>query len=125
MGTVPVCYALSMEKFPSSAPKSIESRPEKILTGAEVLEAISAYAEGYTLGRELSDEKGVYLREVEVKGEKEGEVTEYRYIRKGEYANNNASTETVIERVTYEDGVPTGGERVAVFNDETGEWKKL
>lgn len=90
-----------------------------------MLDALSHYAEGYTLGRELSDEKGVYLREVELKGEKEGETTEYQYMRKGTHGNQNASAETMISVIYYEDGVPVGGDRVAVLDEMTGEWKKL
>jgi hypothetical protein len=114
-----------MEKFPSSTPSNIEKKPEKILTSAEVLEAISQHAEGFILSRELSDDKGVYLREVEVIGQNEGEITEYQYMRKGVHSNNNASDVTAISRIYYQDGMPVGGERVAVFNEETEEWDKV
>ncbi len=112
------CYYLNMEQRPTNIP---ERSPEKILSSEEVLQALSLYAEGYTLGRELSDEKGVYLREVEVKGEREGEMTEYLYMRKGSYGMNQSDV-TAISVTYYQDGMPVGGERVAVFNEETSEW---
>jgi hypothetical protein len=114
-----------MEKLPGSSPNKAEESPERILSSEEVLAAISEHAEGYTLSRELSDEKGVYLREVEVAGDKEGEVTEYQYMRKGTHANHNESDQTAISVIYYQDGVPVGGQRIATFNDETGEWKRL
>jgi hypothetical protein len=114
-----------MEKFPSSAANSSEKKPEVILTSEQILEALSQHAEGFTLSRELSDEKGVYLREIEVVGENEGEVIEYQYMRKGVHPNNNVSDVTTISRIYYQDGVPVGGDKVATFNEETGEWKTL
>ena len=114
-----------MEKFPVAPTDKNEGTSEKILSSEEVLKAISEHAEGYTLSRELSDDQGVYLREVEVKGEKEGEVTEYQYMRKGRHPNHNESDKTAISAIYYENGVPVGGELLAVFNDETGEWRKL
>lgn len=110
-----------MEKFPGSSP---EKKAERVLTSGEVLEAISERAEGFILSRELSDEQGVYLLEVEIKGENEGEVTEYQYMRKGVHPNHNESDVTAISRIDYKDGVPIGGERVAVFDEKTGEWRK-
>ncbi|MDB5264842.1 MAG: hypothetical protein JWN64_413 [Parcubacteria group bacterium] len=106
-----------------------EKKQDKILSSQEVLDAISQYAEGFTPGRELSDEQGVYLREVEVKGEKEGEMTEYRFMRKGKYPNRNgtknAEERTLITAIFYIDGVPVGSESIAEFNEETGEWRKM
>jgi hypothetical protein len=112
-----------MEKLPQ--PHSIESKEERILSSQEVLDAISQFAEGYTPGRELSDEKGVYLREVELEGEKAGETIEYQYMRKGNHGKQNASTETAISVIYYDDGMPVGGQRVAILNEETGEWEKV
>jgi hypothetical protein len=115
-----------MEKFPGSKPtSSVEKKPERILSSGEVLEAISQYAEGFTLSRELSDGKGVYLREVEIAGEKESEFTEYQYKRKGIFPNNNTSDATVINRIDYQDGMPAGGERIAILNEETGMWEAV
>ncbi len=112
-------------KIPQFDTQTKLKRILKILSREEVLKAISEHVEGYTLSRELSDEKGVYLREVEVAGEKEGEVTEYQYMRKGRHSNHNESDQTAISVIYYRDGVPVGGERIAVFSEETGEWRKL
>ncbi|MBY0294033.1 hypothetical protein K2Q08_01720, partial [Patescibacteria group bacterium] len=65
------------------------------------------------------------IREVEVRGEKEGEGTEYQYMRKGTHSNHNESEETVISVAYYQDGMPISGERIAVFNEDTEEWVRL
>ncbi len=114
-----------MEKFPGSQPHSIENKRETILSSQEVLDALSQYIEGYTLGRELSDEQGVYLREVERTGENGGETIEYQYMRKGNHGRQNVSTETAISVIYYENGMPVGGNRVAILNEETGEWRRV
>jgi len=114
-----------MEKFPTPKPHTPESASERILSSQEVLDAISQFAEGYTLGRELSDEQGVYLREVEIEGEKTGETIEYQYMRKGNHGNQNVSMETAISVIYYDDGMPVGGSRVAILDEETGEWRKV
>jgi hypothetical protein len=112
---------------PESNQNKVERSPERILSSEEILSAISEHVEGFTLGRELSDEKGVYLLEVEVKGEREGEVIEYQYKRKGIYQKGtyNSSPETTISVIYYEDGRPVHGEKLAVFDEETGVWKRL
>jgi len=73
-----------------------------------------------TLRRE--DEKGLYLLEVEIPGEQEGEVTEYAYTRKGRYKEGQIS-ETEIHVVYYKDGEMVSGTIVAKYVD--GKWKKL
>lgn len=111
-----------MEQPPQ--PRNIEGKEEKILSSQEVLNALSIYAEGCTPTRELSDEKGVYLLEVEIAGEREGEKTEYQYKRKGIHSNQNTSSEgSVISAIYYQDGIPVGGEKVAILDEQTGEWK--
>lgn len=105
----------------------LESRPnERVPSSEEILAAISEHAEGYTVRRELSDEKGVYLLEVEIKGE-DGEIAEeYQYVRKGGPRSYNPEyDETKIVCVRFHEGMPVGGEKVAVFNDQTGEWRKV
>jgi hypothetical protein len=108
-----------MREFSRNSP---ERGPEKILTSEEVLHALSRYAEGFTVGRELSDEKGVYLREVTVPGEKEGNFTEYQYKRKVGHGTNR-STITSINAIYYQNGIPLSGDTVSVFNEETGQWE--
>jgi len=102
-----------------------EKGPEKILTKEEVLEIISRFAENIIPVRELSDEQGLYLLEVSVPSEKVGEVTQYEYMRKGKFPNNNESLLTVIHVVYYENGIPVGGNDIANYNSETGEWEEV
>ena len=102
----------------------IEKGPERILTKEEVMEVISRYAENATLIRELSDEQGLYLLEVKIDSEKPGEMTLYRYSRKGIFQNHNEASETALHIVWYQDEIPIGGDKIAVYNPETGEWNK-
>jgi hypothetical protein len=60
------------------------------------------------------NEKGLYLLEVVVPGEKEGETTQYEYNRKGTYKECQSS-ETEIHVVYYENGTPVGGISAAKF----------
>lgn len=99
-----------------------ESGPEHIPTSEEVMGIIARFAEKATLVRELSDEQGLYLLEAKIEDDTPGEVTQYEYMRKGQFPNNNSSAETVIHIVYYQDGVPCGGHDVASFNSETGMW---
>jgi len=101
-----------------------ERGPEKIPTKAEVMEVIGRYAENATLVRELSDEKGLYLFEARVEGEKSGEAVQYEYMRKGTFPNGNASLSPGIYRVDYEGGDAVGGTNVAAFDEQTGQWKE-
>lgn len=114
-----------MEQIPGANTNSVEKSPERILTSEEILEALSQYAEGFTLGRELSDDKGVYLREVSVAGAVEGEVTEYQYMRRGAHPNRNQMDQTALHVIYYQDGEPVGSERLAIYSEEAAEWKKL
>ena len=97
---------------------------ERILSKEDVMEAISRYAENATLVRELSDEQGLYLLDVKIEGEKPGETTQYEYMRKGRFLNQNQASETAIHKVYYEDEMPVGGEKVAVYKSESGEWEE-
>lgn len=100
----------------------IEKGPERILSKEEVMEVISRYAENAEMVRELSDEQGLYLLEVKVPGEKEGETTQYEYMRKGRFPNHNEASETALHKVYYDGEMPVGGDKVAIYNPETGEW---
>ncbi len=117
-----------MKKSPfESRPQSLKDLAEKILTifpREEILEAMSQYTEGYSVTRELSDEKGIYLLEVEGPADQEGVVTEYQYKRRNNSPHNGA-VQTVINRVYYQDGVPIGGEPVAHFDEIEGRWVKV
>jgi len=102
--------------------ESFEKGPEGIPTKEEVLAVISRYAEGAPIVRELSDGRGLYLLEVEIKGKEPGETIQHVYIREGEFPDGNASLETSIHEVTFQDGVAIGGSSVAVYSPETREW---
>ncbi len=111
---------MSMEgPGPSRQEKSVESIPTK----EEVLLEIAKYCENPTVKRELSDEKGVYLLEVEIPGAKPGETTEYIYQRKGEFPNGSKAEDTIINVAYFEDGIPVGGESVATYNPDTKTWE--
>lgn len=84
---------------------------------------MARFAEGGKPERELSDGLGLYLVEVSVPGDKSGEVKLYEYKRKGEFPNNNAAAETVINVVYFENDMPVGGDSVAQFNYGTNEWE--
>ncbi|MEY2664749.1 MAG: hypothetical protein RIT04_557 [Candidatus Parcubacteria bacterium] len=100
----------------------VEKAPERILSKEEVLEAIRYYAENAEAARELSDEQGLYLFEAKIAGEKPGETTQFEYMRKGVFSNQNETSETVIHKVYYENEIPVGGEQVAFYRYETEEW---
>jgi hypothetical protein len=111
---------MSMEgPGPSRQERSVESIPTK----EEVLLEIAKHCENPTIKRELSDEKGVYLLEAEVPGEKPGETTEYIYQRKGEFSNGSKAEETIINVAYFEDGIPVGGQSVAEYDPKTKAWK--
>ena len=57
----------------------VERGPERILTREEVIATISSFIDNSAIkiektARELSDEKGLYLLEVEIKGKEEAET---------------------------------------------------
>ncbi len=99
-----------------------EKKSKQIITIEKIL---SHLPEKATLVRELSDEQGLYLLEVEVKGEKPGETIQFEYMRKGRYPNKNEASESAIHAVYYENGTPVSGAKIAVYNYETGGWEKV
>lgn len=74
---------------------------------------------GYKEVRHIGDAQGPCILEVAIPGEKEGETTQYEYMRKGEY-KEGASLSTEIHIVYYENGIPVGGTSAARFVD--GKW---
>lgn len=76
----------------------------------------------YTIARQLEDERGLYLLEVVVPGEQEGETTEYAYMRKGHYKEGESSA-TEIHVTYYENEIPISGTSAARYID--GKWKIL
>ena len=107
-----------------------EKGPERILTKEEIMSTISYIAsrrspENPKLIRELSDEQGLYLLEAAIEGDEPGETIQYEYMRKGRYPNKNEASETAIHEVYYENDIPVGGEKIGVYDYETGEWKRI
>jgi len=113
-----------MEGPPKSTPKQESKEAPRVLTKEQVLEAIGQHVEGYVIERELSDPEGVYLLEARVAGEKPGEVTEYRYQRKGEFGRNQ-SLQTAIHVAYYENDIPVGGTTIANYDEKTGTWEPV
>jgi len=75
----------------------------------------------YTESRKCLNADGLYLLEVRVPGEEDGEIIEYSYIRKGHYPEGEAGN-TRIDRWFYQDGDIIGGDGpVAELID--GQWK--
>ena len=72
--------------------------------------------------RKCEDEKGLYLLEVEIAGESEGEIIEYAYMRKGRYKEGQISA-TEIHITYYKNGAPINGTSAARYID--GKWKIL
>jgi hypothetical protein len=102
-----------------------EKSTEQILRKDEVMNVIRRYAENPKQVRELADDQGLYLLEVSVSGEKEGETIHYEYMRKGRFPNNNEASETAIHKVYYDGDMPVGGDKVAVYKPETDEWEDI
>lgn len=102
---------------------TIERGPERLPTKEEVLEVIGRFAEGGHITAEFSDAQGLYVLELEVEGEKPGEIIEYGYLRKGASPGHKDAAQTAIHRTYYQDGVPVGGHKVAYFDGE--EWQTV
>lgn len=101
-----------------------ENNREKIPTKDEVLEVVSWFAEKTIFVRELSDEKGLYLLEVQTEIDEAGENTMYQYVRKVSSAEPLREIVTSICAVYYQDGMPTGGDTVAIYNSQRKTWEK-
>jgi hypothetical protein len=109
---------------------SFEKRGEKIHTKEEILSVLARLEvpADATVERELSDEQGITMFDVTIEGKNEGETIGYEYIRKGGHSggsSHNGTLVTGIDVVYYENGIPTGGDRVAEYDEQTGEWKML
>ena len=109
-------------------PNPFEKGPERTPTREEILSIIGHYLaspEKATVTQELSDEQGIYMLEVKVEGPEPGESTEFRYTRKGEFPNQIASAETIIQAIYYQDDIPVGGENIASYTPETVGWEEI
>lgn len=73
----------------------------------------------FVVARELSDEEGLYLWEIEAEDPDGSEVL-YCYMRSGQFPEG-FSTESQIDKIYLDSGrKPIGGEHVAEFRD--GKW---
>jgi len=90
-----------------------ETTKESIPTPEEVRLVLRELIGGeYTKVREREDEEGLYLLEVTVPGELKGEVTEYLYLRKGQYPEGESEANE-IHVVFYKDDMPISGTSAA------------
>ncbi len=103
---------------------SIEKVPEHIPSRTEVLEQIGRLVAKFDVIRELSDASGLYLLEVDTKGENKGEVTMFRYSRKGNYGGNICPLNE-IQVVYFENDEPVGGRNVAFYDEASGQWQDV
>ena len=109
-----------MDKPPQIILPHIEKNPERAPALEEVLSILRRITtKEYKEVRKRIDEKGLYLLDVTVPGASANEITEYSYMRKGQYKEGKSAT-TGIQVYYYKDGQPMGGTTVADFID--GEW---
>src|SRR5690348_11470741 len=105
-------------KGPESRIELVETRVEHTPSLEEVRAQLRELIRGeFKETRKKIDEKGLYLLEVEVNGEKEGEVKEYSYRRdvspNKQREGTDASLYHSIDVTYYEHGVPVDGTDVA------------
>ena len=70
--------------------------------------------------KRIVDEEGLKKLVIEVRGEKNGEVTEYTFDRKAAAGSKSGSLKSSISVAFYEDDMPVGGSVLADY--ENGEW---
>ncbi len=111
-----------MEKF---SPQ-IEKKKEWIPTPEEVFVVLEKLTNGKEVHelRKVDDEKGLYLWEIKIDGENEGEHIEYLYRRKGSKEKGDSGP-TAIHITYFEDDFPVSGTTVASYNEEEGSWKVI
>lgn len=114
----------NLEKRPVNEEKK-ENVAEKIPSQEEVLGVFKEFIGEAVFSdrRKQSDEKGLYLWEINVPTE-DGGHTEYMYMRKGKHAVGGSSSETVIHVLFFDaddENIPISGYDVAKLVD--GEWK--
>lgn len=95
-----------------------ENGVEKIPREREVLNIIEKIiGNDYEVLRNLEDEKGLYLLEVQTTDES-GDLVQYNYQREGAYKEGK-SLDTIIDVVFFSDGIPVGGHTVAKYKEGT------
>ncbi len=115
-----------------SAPRmgnSQERGAETIPTMEEVLFELGKYCENPKIKRELRDETGIYVLEVEGQSKTNpGENVECTYQRKGTFPNKdgsrNESSATEIHILSFKDGDVVGADNVAGYNHDTNQWEE-
>jgi hypothetical protein len=125
---------MSNEEKPNSMPAKPETAAESVPTKEAILSIIQNAFEGVepSVHREVSDEKGLVLLESR-RETAPGEVTEYRYVRKGMHTVLGAdglgrhvgSINNDIRVAYYENDIPVGGTTYAVYDEQDGTWKIL
>ena len=96
-----------------------ENASEKILNEREVFNVLDEIIDGdFEILRNLSDEHGLYILEVQTIDEA-GDVVMYIYTRTGRHPEGE-STSTRIDVAYFSDGIPVGGEMLKKF--EEGAW---
>ena len=97
----------------------LEKSPEHVPTPEEVRSIFKKLTEKeYTEVRRVEDGKGLYLFDITVSGELEGEVTEYSY-RRGQTGADKHLVDA-IQVTYYENGIPISGTTVAEIVN--GKW---
>ena len=118
---VPDGSAFDILRGMSEKPPAVEQGPERQPSEAEVGSLFEKLTEGkeFTEVRKLEDEHGLYLWDIKVTDE-QGEVTEYSYMRKGQYPEGKAIATAVHVAFYDSEGFPLGGHSVAKYRE--GEW---
>jgi len=93
---------------------------EEVHTRDEIMAVLNQQLEGkdYGVGRELSDEQGLYLLEIVIPTE-DGSV-EYSYMRKRRYPQGQAAISAIHVAFYDKEGSPVGGSSIARWKNR--EW---
>ena len=102
-------------------PPTIEQGPEREPSEEEAASLFEKLVDGkeFVEIRKIEDGRGLYLWDIKITAE-QGEVTEYSYMRKGQYHEGQAAATAVHVSFYDSEGVPVGGHSVAKYKD--GEW---
>lgn len=73
--------------------------------------------------REIYDDQGLKLLDLRFEGKEPGETMEFLYTRAGELPNVVPTSQTSIEVSYYQDGDCVAGDRIAVFDPNSGVWQ--
>lgn len=105
-------------------PENIESVAERIPSPEEVLGLFRRLvgSEEFKEVRRIFDDRGLFLFEIKIPGEKPGEHTEYIYRREGS-RQDGTSGPTAVHVVFFKNDEPVSGTAVAKQNGKTGEWQ--